>query len=133
MRERIRKDEEEYLEKRTVAQEMTRLTTELAKDKQAWESANLKTNDMLETWWNKMTGEDQYLSDRKARIQALENDVRAKAIGNLASVDRIPKQESKNGSELFKALENQWNQRKEQLLDNRKRIADLQLKVNKSG
>lgn len=50
MRERIRKDEEEYLEKRTVAQEMTRLTAELAKDKQAWESANIKTNDMLETW-----------------------------------------------------------------------------------
>lgn len=50
MRERIRKDEEEYLEKRTVAQEMTRLTKELAKDKQAWESSNLKTNDMLETW-----------------------------------------------------------------------------------
>lgn len=79
-----------------------------------------------------MTGEDQYLSDRKARIQALENDVRAKTIGKMTSLDEAPKLESKSGTDLYRALENQWNQRKEELLDTRKRIGDLQMKkVNK--
>jgi len=75
-----------------------------------------------------MTGEDQYLSDRKARIQALENDVRAKTIGKMASVEEVPKQDSKSGSDLYRALENQWNQRKEQLMDTRKRIGELQVR-----
>lgn len=75
-----------------------------------------------------MTGEDQYLSDRKARIQALENDVRAKTIGKMASIDTVPQHDSKSGTDLYRALENQWNQRKEQLMDTRKRIGDLQMK-----
>lgn len=75
-----------------------------------------------------MTGEDQYLSDRKARIQALENDVRAKTIGKMASLDQTAKQDSKSGTDLYRALENQWNQRKEELLDTRKRIGHLQMK-----
>jgi hypothetical protein len=73
-----------------------------------------------------MTGEDQYLSDRKARIQALENDVRAKTIGKMASMDEAPKQDSKSGSDLYRALENQWSVRKDQLMDTRKRIGHLQ-------
>ena len=78
-----------------------------------------------------MTGEDKYLSDRKARIQSLEKDVRAKTIGNNASLNDN-KKEDKPGSELYGALENQWNQRKSQLLDTRKRVADLELrKLNK--
>lgn len=129
MRERIRKDEEEYLEKRTVAQEMNRLTSELAKDKKTWEATNIKTNDMLDTWWNKMTGEDQYLSDRKARIQALENDVRAKPIGRKASIENIESQQDlkKTGSDMYHTLENQWDQRKNDLLNTRKQIGELQI------
>ncbi|KAI8850295.1 hypothetical protein BC829DRAFT_389720 [Chytridium lagenaria] len=54
MKERIRVDEEDYLRKRKLADEVNRLTDELRKDKKAWEKADWKMNDMVEKWWDSM-------------------------------------------------------------------------------
>ena len=84
MKERIRKDEEDYLRKRKVAEEMNRLTDELSKDKKSWETADWKMNDMIDTWWDKMTEEDKYQNDRKSRFELLEKDSRAKAMTEIS-------------------------------------------------
>jgi hypothetical protein len=46
----------------------------------------------------------------------------------MASLEEVPLHDSKSGPDLYSALENQWNQRKEQLMDTRKRIGELQVK-----
>ncbi|KAI8915528.1 hypothetical protein BC831DRAFT_432109 [Entophlyctis helioformis] len=56
MREKIRADETEYLRKRRMADEVSRLTEELRKDKRAWESADWKMDQMVEKWWDQMMG-----------------------------------------------------------------------------
>ena len=54
MKEKIRKDEEDYMRKRKTAEELTRLTEELRKDKSAWDATDWKVNDMIEKWWDQM-------------------------------------------------------------------------------
>lgn len=51
MKDKIRKEEDEYIRKRRTVEELTRLTEELKKDKSAWDSADWKMNEMIEQWY----------------------------------------------------------------------------------
>jgi uncharacterized protein YjiS (DUF1127 family) len=56
MKDKIRKEEDEYIRKRRTVEELTRLTEDLKKDKSAWDTADWKMNEMIEEWWEKMLG-----------------------------------------------------------------------------
>jgi hypothetical protein len=40
-----------------MADEVTRLTEELRRDKRAWETADWRMNEMIERWWESMISE----------------------------------------------------------------------------
>jgi hypothetical protein len=130
---------------------MHRLTDELAKDKEAWESADWKMNDMIETWWDKMTGEDQYMHDRKARFDHLEKSTKTKLMATVADarrslakhqemstkahvthvskaigknrLDYEHKQADKDVDERFTVLESEWMKRKEEMQKTREKLS----------
>ncbi|KAJ3058129.1 TBC1 domain member 31, partial [Podochytrium sp. JEL0797] len=54
MKDKIRADEADYLRRRKMANDVTKLTEDLKKDKKAWENADWKMNDMVEKWWENM-------------------------------------------------------------------------------
>lgn len=56
MKSKIRQEEHEYIKKRQLATELSRLTQELKKEKEGWESSDWKMNEMIEKWWTQMMG-----------------------------------------------------------------------------
>ncbi|KAJ3209747.1 TBC1 domain member 31 [Dinochytrium kinnereticum] len=88
MKERIRVDEEDYLRKRKLADEVNRLTEELRKDKKNWEKADWKMNEMVEKWWDSMMNMEESHTERKARLDAMEKEQRARALRRIAEARR---------------------------------------------
>jgi hypothetical protein len=43
-------------------------------------------NETMPSWWNKMSGEDSYLNDRRSRIEQLEKDAKPQMIANGMSI-----------------------------------------------
>ena len=84
-----------------------------------------------------MTGEDSYLNDRKARVEALENDSRMHVLGGIVESRRTNAnaEDNKNSGsnavasamhpEAFTAIENEWKRRKDQMMKSRAKIAEL--------
>ncbi|KAI9136457.1 hypothetical protein BKA69DRAFT_1170674 [Paraphysoderma sedebokerense] len=66
--ERIRKEEEEYLRKRKVVDDVNKLQELLKKDKEMWENGDWKMNDMLEKWWDKILGAETSHLERKQKV-----------------------------------------------------------------
>ncbi|KAJ3108872.1 TBC1 domain member 31 [Phlyctochytrium planicorne] len=84
MKERIREEEEDYLRKRKLADEVNRLTEELRRDKKEWEKADWKMNEMVEKWWDSMMNMEESHTERKARLDAMEKEQRARALRRIA-------------------------------------------------
>ncbi|TPX37151.1 hypothetical protein SmJEL517_g01058 [Synchytrium microbalum] len=84
MRERIRKEEEDYMRKRKTTEEIKRLTEDLRRDKRTWEVADQRMNDMVDKWWDSMVGEDKTHEAVQARLDAMELEQRAKALREIA-------------------------------------------------
>ncbi|KAJ3385682.1 TBC1 domain member 31 [Entophlyctis sp. JEL0112] len=100
MKEKIRADEKDYLRKRKIAADLSKLTDDLKGDKKAWENADWKMNDIVEKWWQKMMGKSLYLktirlnktiedvedshNDRVSRLDAIEKEQRAKTLRRIA-------------------------------------------------
>ncbi|KAJ3294809.1 TBC1 domain member 31 [Borealophlyctis nickersoniae] len=154
MKERIRKDEEECLRKRKVADEVSRLTEELRKDRRAWESADWKMNDMVEKWWEQMMGEEETHAERKARLDAMEKEQRARAMREIAEARRsfVSHKKSTTQSHLshlskavgtnqrsvdveadrtaldvkFAEVEDEWTKRGEEMRKARERVVEME-------
>ncbi|KAJ3174752.1 serine/threonine-protein kinase HAL4/sat4 [Irineochytrium annulatum] len=162
MKERIRADEEDYLRKRhvlsssriwKVADEVSRLTEELRRDKANWENADWKMNDMVEKWWEQMMSMEESNIDRKARLDALEKEQRAKALRQISEARKsfvnhqndttrmhahaLARAVGVNALEMearvdedtidsrFKEVEMEWLARREEMLSAREELARL--------
>ncbi|TPX40312.1 hypothetical protein SeMB42_g04226 [Synchytrium endobioticum] len=88
MRERIRKEEEDYLRKRKTTEEIKRLTEELRRDKKVWQVQDKRMNDMVDKWWDSMIGEDKSHEAAQARLDAMELEQRAKALREIGEARR---------------------------------------------
>ncbi|KAI8905481.1 WD40-repeat-containing domain protein [Gorgonomyces haynaldii] len=154
MKEKIRKEEEEYIRKRKTAEELTRLTEELQRDKSAWDQADWKMNEMVEQWWDQMLGQEKSRQQRRAEMDLAEKDKRAAAINTIAQVRRsfvdnqqnatakhisdiakaVGENEKTHWRELnqrdfddqFQKLEEEWKERREQLILARKDLSEIQ-------
>lgn len=91
MKDKIRKEEDEYIRKRRTVEELTRLTEELKKDKSAWDSADWKMNDMIEQWWDQMigtfyinVGQEKKVRARKEHFKLTEREEKAAALDTIA-------------------------------------------------
>ncbi|KAJ3087551.1 TBC1 domain member 31 [Quaeritorhiza haematococci] len=150
MRERIRREEEEYMHKRTMMNELTKLSEDLRRDRRAWEAADWKMNEVVDKWWDTMMSEEESHAQRKARLDAMEKEQRAKAMRQIAEarksfVDhhmastarhlsllskavgenrrRLDEEvESAGLEERFKDLEDEWSRRREELLQAREEM-----------
>ncbi|KAJ3407502.1 TBC1 domain member 31 [Chytriomyces hyalinus] len=153
MKERIRTDEIEYLRRRKLADEVSKLSDELKKDKQAWESADWKMNEMVETWWESMMGAEDSHNERLARLDAQEKEQRVRALKRIAEARKsfvqlqannthahalnLAKAVGSNRNTLetqtdletldtqFKRVENEWMARKEEMLAARQELSKL--------
>ncbi|KAJ3331719.1 TBC1 domain member 31 [Blyttiomyces sp. JEL0837] len=153
MREKIRQDEQEYLRRRKIANEVTQLAEELQQDKMAWESADWKMNDMVEKWWESMIAMEDSHTERKARLDAVEKDQRIRALRRIAEARRsfldhqsqatrqqgvaLARAVGTNRRELesrldesrldkrFREVENEWLARREELLEAREELSRL--------
>ena len=54
MKEKIRKEEEEYLKKRINADDVARLALELKADEKRWQESDKNMKQMIEKWWETM-------------------------------------------------------------------------------
>ncbi|KAJ3099085.1 TBC1 domain member 31, partial [Phlyctochytrium bullatum] len=153
MKERIRQDEEDYIRKRKLTAEVNMLSEELRKDKADWERADWKVNEMVEKWWDSMMNMEESHTERKARLDAMEKEQRARALRRIAEARRsfVDHQysttklranalartvgvnardvETKADEELldakFREVESEWLARREQMLSARQELARL--------
>ncbi|KAI8607774.1 hypothetical protein BC830DRAFT_1157806 [Chytriomyces sp. MP71] len=153
MKEKIRADEVEYLRRRRLAVEVSKLGEELKRDKQAWETADWKMNDMVESWWESMMGAEETHNDRLARLDASEKEQRIRSLKRIAEARKtfvdhhlnttknhalnIAKTVGVNRKDVesrlnetdsdaqFKQLENEWIARKEEMLSARQELSKL--------
>jgi hypothetical protein len=51
---------------------LARLTQELKKEKQHWESSDWKMNDMIEKWWNQMVEKENLQSQFKEKMNTFK-------------------------------------------------------------
>ncbi|KAJ3121971.1 TBC1 domain member 31 [Nowakowskiella sp. JEL0407] len=84
VRERIRRDEEEYIKKRKSTHHVNKLAQELQRDKKAWEAADWKMNDLVAKWWDKIVDVEREHEDKKAELDASEIEERSKALNDIA-------------------------------------------------
>ncbi|KAJ3223877.1 TBC1 domain member 31 [Clydaea vesicula] len=150
MREKIRKEELEYLRRRKIAGEVTRLSEELKKDKKAWEAADWKTSDMIDKWWAATMDEEALRQERNIAMNAAEKEKRAAAMDVIAEarksflmqslnnkshqLNTIEKsiglneqnlnelQELEDLNSKFQEIEDEWSQRKEEMIRSRERL-----------
>ena len=133
-----------------MATELSRLTEELRKEKEGWESTDWKMNDMIEKWWAQMMGN---LDDRtsslfveneeekgkiRSRMNHLEKEKRMDAMTqveearksilrgdanhNRKSGSKIKFGRMKFTDSLFEGGENEWASRKEEMANTRVRV-----------
>jgi hypothetical protein len=63
---------------------LARLTEELKKEKQHWESSDWKMNDMIEKWWNQMMEKETLQNRFRERMGAVEKEKKLDAISQIA-------------------------------------------------
>lgn len=154
LRDKIRKEEEEYMIKKKVTEEISRLQDELRRDKRAWETTDWKMTEMVEKWWESMVQEESSHAERRFRLNALEKTKRAQALhqigdarqemidnhnkGTQRHVNLMSKAVGVNRRLLerdvdeammntrFSEIENEWMQRKEDLNNVRQNLVQLE-------
>ncbi|KAI8894406.1 WD40-repeat-containing domain protein [Globomyces pollinis-pini] len=154
MKDKIRQEEQEYLRKRQLAAELSRLTEELRHEKKQWESSDWKMNEMIEKWWSQMTAQQEEREKLKAEMNFMEQENKVDAMtqisaarksfmehqqrSNLQSVKNIERsigqqsrsesrqQDLKSQDGLFDGLETEWAKRREEMIQTRKDLSDLQ-------
>ncbi len=97
-----------------------------SQDKEPW-----RVTDTMDAWWEKMTGEDKYTQDRRARLEELETDPRAQII--QVSPTQAATSPTKAGSvgtslenmERFKNFEDEWKKRKDDMIQTRRKLSEL--------
>lgn len=67
-----------------MAAELSRLTDELRKEKQQWESSDWKMNDMIEKWWTQMMENEENQNQIKNRMNYYEKEKRLGAMAQIA-------------------------------------------------
>jgi hypothetical protein len=150
MKEKIRQDEEEYLKKRKINEEMNRLTEQLSRDKKVWETTDFNVNDMMDNWVDKLSGENNYLNDRKSRLDILEKETKTKYMSQIAQARQQVVQSAVHSKEKqaqhskkiqeklqkksinrdlnhlekgqWNDLQNEWQKRKQDMLETRNKL-----------
>ncbi|KAI9356508.1 hypothetical protein DFJ73DRAFT_822843 [Zopfochytrium polystomum] len=84
MREKVRKDEEALMRRRKMTNEINRLADRLEDDRRAWEEADWKMNEMVESWWENLMNSEETHEERRARLDAMEKDQRIRALERIA-------------------------------------------------
>ena len=85
LKEKIRFQEQEYIRRRKMTGEVSRLADQLVKDRQKWESADWKTSEMVDKWWDTMINEERMRNDKLVSMNAAEKEERARAMDEIAS------------------------------------------------
>ncbi|KAI8810836.1 hypothetical protein BJ742DRAFT_675406 [Cladochytrium replicatum] len=153
LRERIRKDEEDYIRKRRATEEVVKLAEELKRDKRAWEEADKAMSDVVDTWWESMLDEEAAHVEKQSVREALEIEERTKALRRMAKARKSFLQnraamsskamdvaarttgEGRRTADVieetldldtqFKDLEREWLERRKELLRARENIAGV--------
>lgn len=89
MREKIRFEEDNYLRKQKVAQEVTKLSEELRAEQKAWNEHKAAKTKALESWWNKMVEEEDVHKQEVSIKELEENEKKIDAIYSLADGNNI--------------------------------------------
>jgi hypothetical protein len=147
MKERIRKEEAEYLRKRKMTGEISRLADELKRDRQAWERTDWQTSEMVEQWWGTMMTEEDGRKDKMDADDALDKERRVKTMDAIAETRKafleshmrntarhlttlskgvgasteagIRETEMRGVEGEYVAVEDEWKKRREELIEAR--------------
>lgn len=150
MREKIMKEEEEYMRQRKIHYDMTKLQDELRRDRKVWGMLDWTVDDVLDRWWGNMQADHEKLLQKKAtvhskvtqdKISAMKNVAEARkafietqlqnTLNHISTVtktmeanrrqfDSELKQEAMD-QELYR-LQSEWEERKNELTATRKEI-----------
>lgn len=146
MKEKIRKDELDYLRRRKLTGELSRLADTLARDRQAWQEADWKTGEMVDEWWKQLVDErdahqdwilDSLAKDKEKRVQVFDEIANtrqefidlhmkntARHLNDVArSVRCVQELEGENDDAIFQEIEDEWLYRKEEMLKAREEVS----------
>jgi molybdopterin converting factor small subunit len=56
LRDKIREDEEDYIRRKRISDDINSLARELITDKEAWEAKEWRKNEVLDKWWQTVMG-----------------------------------------------------------------------------
>ncbi len=70
MREKIQKEEEEYMRQRKVQFDLSRLQDDLQRDKKIWGMLDWTVDDVLDKWWESMQADHEQLLTKKATLHS---------------------------------------------------------------
>jgi hypothetical protein len=154
MKTKIRQEEDDYIKKRHLAAELSRLTDELRKEKKQWENSDWQMNEMIEKWWVQMTENEEERAKFKARMNFFEAEKKIDVMSQISQarksfmshhsnnakdhIDQVERvvgqnERAKGIAEMevetekqLEGIENEWQIRKDEMLRTRKEISNMQ-------
>lgn len=96
---------------RQLATELSRLTEELRKEKEGWETSDWKMNDMIEKWWGQMMENEEERGKIRSRMEHLEREKRMEAVDQIKQArasfsKQQPQQQGGRGPQQSDARQN---------------------------